>query len=118
MIPPERKTKLTGNDLDLRDAVRVPQHDANLAGRRALLGELADLVDDLVGRDLEPRGRGAGVGDRAGGDAFAVAVEAAHDFFAGVSFVRICEFWERGKGKGNICCSSVFFVLGGRQELR
>ena len=71
--------KLTSNDLNLRHAVRVPQHDTNLAGRRALLRELADLIDDLFGRDLEPRGRGAGVRDRAGGDAFAVAVEAAHD---------------------------------------
>ena len=71
--------RLTSNDLNLRHAVGVPQHDTNLAGRRALLRELADLIDDLLGRDLEPRGRGAGIGDRAGGDAFAVAVEAAHD---------------------------------------
>ena len=59
--------------------MRIPQHNTNLRGRRALLRELADLIDDLFGRDFEPGGRGTGVGDRAGRDAFAVAVEATHD---------------------------------------
>ena len=59
--------------------MRIPQHNTNLRGRRALLRELADLIDDLFGRDFEPGGRGTRVGDRAGRDAFAVAVEATHD---------------------------------------
>ena len=37
--------------------MRVPQDDTDLRGRRALPGELADLVDDLVGRRFQPGGR-------------------------------------------------------------
>ena len=61
--------------------MRVPQHDADLRRRSALLRELADLVHDLFGRGFEPGWGRAGVGHRAGGDAFAVGVEATH-FFA------------------------------------
>ena len=79
LINQNQYPKLTSNDLNLRHAMRIPQHNTNLRGRRALLRELADLIDDLFGRDFEPGGRGTGVGDRAGRDAFAVAVEATHD---------------------------------------
>lgn len=70
---------VASHDLDLRDTMAVPQHDTNLRRRGALLRELADLVDDLLGRGLQPGGRGARVGDGGGADALAVAVHATHD---------------------------------------
>lgn len=70
--------KHTGNDLDLGNAVGVTEDDANLRGGSALLGELADLLDDLLGGGLEPGGRGARVGDGGGRDALALAVKTAH----------------------------------------
>jgi hypothetical protein len=69
----------TSNDLDLRDTVRVTENDTNLRGSCALLCELADLLLDLVGGDLEPCWRRARVGEGRGGDALAVAVHATHD---------------------------------------
>ena len=58
--------------------MRVPQHDADLRRGRALLCELADLIHDLFGCGFEPGGGRAGVGYRAGRDAFAVGVETTH----------------------------------------
>lgn len=72
----------TSHDLHLRNAMTIPQHDAYLTRRGALLRELADLVDDCVRGGFEPGGWGAGVGDRGGADALAVAVKATH--FGGV----------------------------------
>lgn len=57
----------------------VSEGDTDLRRSRALFGELAYLLDDGVGRDFEPGWRCAGVGEGAGGDAFAVAVHATHD---------------------------------------
>ena len=68
----------TGHNLDLSNAVGVTEDDTNLGGGCALLGELADLVDDLLGGGLEPRGRGARVGDRRGGDTLSIAVKTTH----------------------------------------
>lgn len=56
----------------------VPEDGANLRGRSTLPGELADVVDDLVGGDLEPGWRSAGVGDGGSGDTLATAVHATH----------------------------------------
>ena len=47
--------QLTSHDLDLRDTVRISQHNTDLTRRGSLLRELADLVDDLFGRDFQPR---------------------------------------------------------------
>lgn len=84
----------------------IPQHDADLARGRALLGQLADLVLDLIGSDLKPGGWRAGVGDGGLGYAFAVGVEASHlvlfvvvRMFDGVVVVRS---WEVGGGGGGI----------------
>jgi len=69
---------VTGDDLDLGDTVAVTEDNTDLRGRGALLRELADLVDDLLGSGLEPcRGR-ARVGDGGGGNSLAVAVHATH----------------------------------------
>lgn len=45
---------LTSDNLHLSHTLRIPQHDTDLRRSRALLRGLADLVDDLVGGDLEP----------------------------------------------------------------
>ena len=58
--------------------MRVSQDNANLRGRGALPGELADLVDDLVGGGLQPSRGGARVGQRRGRDTLSVAVKSAH----------------------------------------
>ena len=56
----------------------IPQDNTDLTGRRTLLGELADLIDDLVGGGLEPGRRVARVRDRRGGNPLAVAVKTTH----------------------------------------
>jgi hypothetical protein len=56
----------------------IPQYNTNLTGRCAFLRKFADVVNDLLGSGLEPLRRGAGLGNRGGGDAFAVAVHASH----------------------------------------
>jgi hypothetical protein len=49
--------------LGLGDTVRVTKDLTNLGGSGALLRELLDLLDDLLGSGLEPRRRVARVGD-------------------------------------------------------
>lgn len=56
----------------------VTQDNTNLRGSGTLLGELADLVDDLLGGGLQPRGSGARVGDGGGRNALALAVKSTH----------------------------------------
>lgn len=68
----------TSDNLDLGNAVGVTQDDTNLRRGSTLPGELADLFNDLVGSGLEPRGGGAGVGERGGRNALALAVKTAH----------------------------------------
>lgn len=65
--------------------MRVSQNDTNLRGRGTLPGELADLLDDLLGGGLQPCRRGARVRDRGGRNALAVAVKSTH--FGGVEVV-------------------------------
>lgn len=68
----------TGDKLDLGNAVGVTEDDTDLRRGSTLSGELADLVDDLVGGGLQPRGSGAGVGESGGRNALALAVKSAH----------------------------------------
>lgn len=56
----------------------VTEDDTNLRGGSTLPGELADLLDDLVGGGLEPSGSSAGVGESRGRYALAVAVKSTH----------------------------------------
>ena len=69
---------LAGDGLDLGDAVGVTEDDADLGGGEALLGELADVLLDLLGGDLEPRGGSALVGASGLGDALSGCVKTAH----------------------------------------
>ena len=70
--------RLTGDNLDLSDTVGVTENDTNLRRSGTLTGELADLVDDLLGGGLQPRWGSAGVGESAGRYALSVTVKATH----------------------------------------
>lgn len=56
----------------------VTEDNTNLRRSGTLTGELADLLDDLVGGGLEPCGSSAGVGDGGGRNALALAVKSTH----------------------------------------
>jgi hypothetical protein len=71
-------SKRTSNDLDLSDTMAISQDDTDLGGSGTLASELADIVNDGVGRALEPGGHAAGVGDGRRGDTLALAVKATH----------------------------------------
>jgi hypothetical protein len=58
--------------------VGVTENDTNLRGSGALLRELADLVNDLLGGGLEPCRGSARVGDGRGRYALSVGVESSH----------------------------------------
>jgi len=72
------QSRHTGDGLDLGNTVGVTEDNTNLRGGGTLPGELADLLGDLVGRGLEPRGGVAGVGDGGGRNALALAVKSTH----------------------------------------
>lgn len=72
------KGSRTSDNLDLGNTVAVTEDNTDLGGSGTLLGQLADVVHDLVGGDLEPCRGGAGVGDGRGGNALALAVKATH----------------------------------------
>lgn len=46
--------------------MRVTEGNTDLGGSEALAGELADVVNDIFGGSLEPRRRGATVGEGGG----------------------------------------------------
>lgn len=68
----------TSDDADLGNAVGVTEDDTDLRGSSTLLGELADLLDDLVGSGLQPRRGSARVGDGGGRNALSLAVKTTH----------------------------------------
>lgn len=57
---------VSGNDLDLSNAVAVPEDLTNLGRSSTLLCETADLLNDLLGGGLQPSRRAAGVRDGGG----------------------------------------------------
>lgn len=69
---------LSGDRANLSDTVGVTEDDTNLGGGQTLLGELADVLLDVGGRDLAPTGGSAFV--RAGtlGDTLSWCVHASH----------------------------------------
>jgi len=58
--------------------VGVTEDNTDLGGGGTLLGQLADVVNNLVGGGLEPCGSGARVGESGGGNALALAVKTTH----------------------------------------
>lgn len=70
--------KRTSNNLDLGNTVGVTEDDTNLGGSSTLTGELADLLDNLLGGGLQPGGSGARVGEGAGRHALTLAVKSTH----------------------------------------
>lgn len=70
--------KHTSNDLGLGNAVGVTEDDTDLGGGSTLLGELANLINDLLGGGLEPGGGVAGVGDGGGRNALSLGVKTTH----------------------------------------
>ena len=69
---------LTCQDIDLGNAMGVPERHANLRRRGDFLRKLANLVNKLFRGGLEPCRRIARVWYGAGRYALSVAVEAAH----------------------------------------
>jgi hypothetical protein len=85
-----RRAKRTSDNLDLGDTVGVTEDDTNLRRSGTLTGELADLVNDLLGGGLEPCGRSARVGDGAGCDTLSLGMKTAH--FECRLWSRSCRF--------------------------
>lgn len=73
----------TSDKLDLGDTVGVTENDTNLRRSSTLSGELADLLNNLLGGGLQPAGSGAAVGQGRGGDTLSFAVKSTH-------FVGVC----------------------------
>lgn len=69
----------------------VTEDNTNLRRGGTLPGELADLLDDLVGGGLEPRGGVARVGDGRGRNALSVGVHATH--LGGLWKAAMWEIW-------------------------
>ena len=67
-------TEKMGWSAHLGDSVRVSEDDTDLRGRETLLGELEDVLADLLRGRLEPRGSGSLVGKRRGGDTLSGSV--------------------------------------------
>ena len=70
---------VTGDESHLGDTVAVPENDADLGRGQSLLGQLEDLLLDVVGGELQPVGDGAAVGERRLRDALAGRVHTTHD---------------------------------------
>ena len=79
----------TSDKLDLSNPVAVTQDNTDLRGSSTLFGELADLVNHLVGGGLEPRRGGTRVGDGRGRNALSLAVKTTHFGFFGFSFLVV-----------------------------
>lgn len=57
---------VAGDELDLRDAVAVAEGDTDLRRGKTLTGQLADLVNNILGGGLKPRRRSAAVWEGGG----------------------------------------------------
>lgn len=77
----------------------VSEDDTDLGGSGTLTGELADVVDDGVGRALEPGGDAARVGDGGRGNTLALAVKTTHVGGIGGTVVDGNGFGD-GRGRG------------------
>lgn len=69
---------VTSNEADLGNSVGVTQDDTDLGGGGTTLGETADLLNDLVGSGLQPRGGSAAVGGSRRADTLSLGVKTTH----------------------------------------
>ncbi len=69
---------VTGHEADLGDTVRITEGNTDLGGRKTLARELGNVLDDILGRGLQPGGGSAAVGESRGRDALAGSVHATH----------------------------------------
>lgn len=75
IIPSSRRTS---NKADLGNSVGVTQDDTDLGGGGTTLGETADLLNDLVGSGLQPRGGSAAVRGSRRADTLSLGVKTTH----------------------------------------
>ena len=50
----DTKDLITGDESDLGDAVRITEGNTDLGRGQTLTGELADVLDNIIGGGLEP----------------------------------------------------------------
>jgi hypothetical protein len=97
--------KHTGDSLDLGDTVAVTEDNTDLRRRSTFPGELANLIDDLLGGGLDPRSRLARVGDGGGRNALSLGVKTTHfelvvvGFFVGSDGLRWLSMCKSVEGK-------------------
>lgn len=81
---------VSGDEADLGDTVRVTENDTDLRRGETALGELEDLVGNVLGSGLGPRGLGATVWQRGAADTLSGRVHA----------VGQCVCGQNGGGQG------------------
>ena len=70
---------VTSDETDLGNSVTVSKDDTDLGRGHTLLGELEDLVLDILRGQLEPGGHSATVGEGRLGNTLARCVHTTHD---------------------------------------
>lgn len=74
----DSKNLRTGHRLKLRDTHGVSQGDTDLRGGQTLLGQLRDMLNDVLRLELQPRWRSALVGESRAGNTFTLSVNTSH----------------------------------------
>jgi len=69
---------VAGYEFDLANTMGITQDNTNLRGSQTLLGEFADVVDHLIGGDLQPRRGSSSVRLGRTSNTFARSVHATH----------------------------------------
>ena len=62
----------TGDAFNLRDSVAISKSHTDLGRRTALFGKLVNLVNEVVGGNLDPAGRSFSVWEASASDTFAL----------------------------------------------
>ena len=85
------KDLVSGDESHLGDTMAVPEDNSNLGRSEALLGQLEDLLLDIVRCELQPVGNGATVGQRRLRNALAGRVHTTHcdSVFQGIVYIYI-----------------------------
>lgn len=78
LAPEDTENLVTSDVADLGDTLAVTKLSANLRRRHTLTRQLDNLLDDLLGRRLQPRGRRAAVRQSRLGDTLTLRMHATH----------------------------------------